>query len=29
VMKRIFAGRFPVSEESIAQLRRDQQALFP
>jgi uncharacterized protein (TIGR04562 family) len=29
VMKRIFAGRFFVSEKSIAQLRRDQQALFP
>jgi uncharacterized protein (TIGR04562 family) len=29
VMKRVFVGRFLISEEDIAQLRRDQQALFP
>ncbi len=29
VMNRIFSNRFPIENESLAQLRRDQEALFP
>jgi hypothetical protein len=29
VMNKVFSNRFKISEESLAQLRKDQGALFP